>query len=52
MSARVMMERIAEVSPPFKARMAGVLYLLGVLTATFTDLFVRGRLNSVDANTN
>jgi len=41
----VMMERIAEASPRFKARMAGVLYLLSVLTATFTELFVRGRLN-------
>jgi len=39
MSAAVMMERIAEVSPRFKARMAGVLYLLSVLTATFTELF-------------
>jgi hypothetical protein len=45
MSATVRMERIAEVSPRFKARMAGVLYLLSVLTATFTELFVRGRLN-------
>jgi hypothetical protein len=45
MSATLMMERIAEVSPRFKARMAGVLYLLSVLTATFTELFARGRLN-------
>ncbi len=45
MSATVTMERIAEVSPRFKARMAGVLYLLSVLTATFTELFARGRLN-------
>ena len=45
MSATVMMERIAEVSPRFKGRMAGVLYLLSVLTATFTEVFVRGRLN-------
>jgi hypothetical protein len=45
MSAAVMMERIAEASPRFKARMAGVLYLLSALTAAFTELFVRGRLN-------
>lgn len=45
MSATVTMERIAEVSPRFKARMAGVLYLLSVLTAAFTELFARGRLN-------
>ena len=45
MSATVRMERTAEVSPRFKARMAGVLYLLSVLTATFTELFVRGKLN-------
>ncbi|MGA8689883.1 MAG: DUF4386 domain-containing protein [Methyloceanibacter sp.] len=40
-----MMERIAEVSPRFKARRAGLLYLLSVSTATFTELFARGRLN-------
>jgi hypothetical protein len=45
MSTAVMMERIAELSPRFKGRMAGVLYLLSVLTATLTELFVRGRLN-------
>jgi hypothetical protein len=45
MSATVTMERIAEVSPRFKARMAGVLYLLSILTATFTELFARGKLN-------
>jgi hypothetical protein len=45
MSATVTMERIAEVSPRSKARMAGVLYLLSVLTVTFTELFVHGRLN-------
>ena len=47
MSAAVMMERISEVSPRFKARIAGILYLLSVLTAAFTELFVRGRLNIV-----
>jgi hypothetical protein len=45
MSATVTMERIAEVSPRFKARMAGVLYLLSLLTATFTELFAHGKLN-------
>src|SRR5580704_2669392 len=45
MSTAVMMERIAELSPRFKGRMAGVLYLLSVLTAALTELFVRGRLN-------
>jgi hypothetical protein len=40
-----MMERIAETSPRFKARMAGVLSLFSLLTAAFTELFVRGRLN-------
>jgi hypothetical protein len=40
-----MMERIAEASPRFKARMAGVLSLLSLLTAAFTELYVRGRLN-------
>ena len=45
MSAAVMMKRIAEASPRFKARMAGALNLLSALTAAFTELFVRGRLN-------
>jgi len=40
-----MMERIADVSPRFKARMAGVLYFFSLLTAGFTETFVRGRLN-------
>lgn len=40
-----MMERIAETSPRFKARMAGVLSLFSLLTAAFTELFVRGGLN-------
>jgi hypothetical protein len=40
-----MMERIREASPRFKARIAGALYLLSVVTAAFTELFVRGRLN-------
>jgi hypothetical protein len=32
-------------SPRFKARIAGALYLLSLLTAAFTEIFVRGRLN-------
>ena len=49
MSAAVMMKRIAETSPRLKARMAGVFFLLTMLTAAFTELFVRisGRLNFV-----
>jgi Domain of unknown function (DUF4386) len=39
-----MMNRIAESSPRFKARIAGVFYLLAVLTAAFAEGFVRGRL--------
>ena len=45
MSAAVVMKRIAETSPRFKARMAGVLFLLLVLTAAFTEFFARGRLS-------
>jgi heme A synthase len=47
MSAAAMMKRFAETSPRFKARMAGVFFLLTMLTAAFTELFVRisGRLN-------
>jgi hypothetical protein len=42
-----MMKRIVEASPRFKARMAGVSFLLTMLTAAFTEIFVRmsGRLN-------
>lgn len=43
MSAAVMMERIAEVSPRFKARTAGVFWLLTILSGTFAML-VYGRL--------
>ena len=42
-----MMEWIAEASPRLKARIAGVLSLLSLLTAGFTETFVRGRLNYV-----
>ena len=45
MSAAVTMKRMAKASPRLKARIAGALYLLSVLTAAFTELFVRGSLN-------
>jgi hypothetical protein len=45
MRTAVMMKRIAEMSPRFKARMAGVLFLFLVLTSTFTEFFARGRLS-------
>jgi hypothetical protein len=45
MRAAVMINRIAEASPRFKARMAGVLFLFLVLTSTFTEFFARNRLN-------
>jgi hypothetical protein len=44
MTAALTMERIAETSPRFKARMAGVLYFLSVLTAASGETFLRGRL--------
>jgi hypothetical protein len=44
-AAAVTLKRIAEASPRFKARIAGALYLLSVLTAACTELFVRGPLN-------
>jgi hypothetical protein len=40
-----MMKRIADVPPRLKARTAGVLFLLLILTATFTEFVVRGRLS-------
>jgi hypothetical protein len=45
MSPAAMMKRIAEASPRFKARIAGALYLLSLLTAGLTELYVRGKLN-------
>jgi hypothetical protein len=39
-----MMERVAEASPRFKARMAGVFQLLEALAATFGEVIVLGRL--------
>ena len=44
MGTTVMMERIAEASPRFKARIAGVFYLLTTLTRMFVEIFVRNRL--------
>jgi hypothetical protein len=44
MSTAVITERITEASPNFKARMAGVLYLLSVLTAVVGESFVHGGL--------
>src|ERR1700683_372099 len=37
-----MIQRIAEVSPRFKARLAGGLWLLSFLVAAFTETFVHG----------
>ncbi len=44
MSAAVNMKRIANVSPSFKARMAGAFFSLTMLTAVFSELIVHGRL--------
>jgi uncharacterized protein DUF4386 len=44
MSTAVMMARIAEASPCFKARIAGVFYLLTIVTRMFVEIFVRNRL--------
>ena len=44
MGTAVMMERIAEASPRFKGRIAGVFYLLTTLTRMFVEIFVRNRL--------
>jgi hypothetical protein len=38
------MERIAARSPRFKARIAGVLYLIIIVAAAFAEVFVRGSL--------
>ena len=55
MSSAVMTERMAETSPRFKAqdfrasgfrtKVAGVIFLLIVMTAAFAETFVRGRLS-------
>jgi len=44
MSTAVMTERITEASPRLKARIAGVLYLLTILTGVFAQMYVSGRL--------
>jgi hypothetical protein len=44
MSTAVITGRIAEASPSFKARMAGVLYLLSLGTAIVGESFARGSL--------
>jgi len=44
MSTAVMVERIAEASPRFKARIAGVFYLLTIVTRVIADAFVRDQL--------
>ena len=40
-----MMKRIRDASPDFKSRIAGALFLLLLLTAAFTEFFVRGKLS-------
>jgi Domain of unknown function (DUF4386) len=45
MNVVLMMKRIAEASPRFKARIAGALYWLSVLIVSLSELFVRGKLN-------
>jgi hypothetical protein len=44
MSTAVMTERITETSPRFKARIAGVFYLLTILTRLFVEIFGRNQL--------
>ena len=44
MSTAEMMERIAEESPRFKARIAGAFYLITIITGVFAEVFVRGAL--------
>jgi hypothetical protein len=45
MSPVEMMKRMADASPRFKARMAGVLYFFSLLTAGFAETFAHGWLN-------
>jgi len=49
MSTTAMTDRITEVSPRFKARMAGAFQLLEAITASFPGVFVLGKL-VVDGN--
>lgn len=44
MATAVMIERTAEASPRFKARIVGVLYLITILARIVADAFVRNRL--------
>ena len=44
MRAGVMMERIRDASPRFKARMAGAFYVFSVLSAIFFEMFLRGKM--------
>jgi len=44
MKTTVIAERIATASPRLKARIAGVFYLLTIITGIFGEVFVRGRL--------
>jgi hypothetical protein len=44
MTTALWMERIREMSPRFKARIAGGLYVFSVLTALLLELFLGGRL--------
>jgi hypothetical protein len=39
-----MMKRFAETSPRFKARLAGVFFLLVLLTSVFSEFVIRGRM--------
>jgi hypothetical protein len=43
MNTAEMMKRIGEASPRFKARIAGVFYLLAILTGIFAEYIVGGR---------
>ncbi len=45
MTTAAMMERIAEVSPRLKARLAGALYLFSLLTVATTETFLGGSWN-------
>lgn len=44
MRAGVMMERIRDASPRFKARIAGAFYVFSVLSAIFFEMFLRGKM--------
>ena len=44
MSAASMIERVVETSPRSQARIAGVFYLVTILTRMFVEIFVRNRL--------